>query len=214
MKKYRILLMLAVAILPAVLPGGCGTSPNSRFYTLTSLHPPVKAGGAKADAKDMVLALGPISIPDYLDRPQIVVRSSRNELVLGEFDRWAGSLRSDVSRVLIENISVFLAENPVSVVSWRQGIPSDLRVSVDVSRFDVRPASDVLLKAQWAIFSRDGKAMLLMNESEIAEPFAGGGYDAAVAAMGKVLEGLGREIAGDIQSLLANPAAGKQIPFP
>ncbi|MRR34308.1 membrane integrity-associated transporter subunit PqiC [bacterium] len=200
----------AAALLLAVCLGGCGTSPNARFYTLTSLSPPEKPGEAKTGSKDVVVGLGPVSIPDYLDRPQIAVRSSRNELILGEFDRWAGSLRSDVARVLMENLSTLLATDAWSVVSWRQGIPSDYRVAVDVSRFDIRHGTDVLLKAQWVVFSKDGKGMLLMRESEIVEPLTGTGYESAVACMGRALEVLGREIALGVKSVQADSAGNKE----
>lgn len=197
------------AVLLAVSLAGCGVSPSPRFYTLASLATSETPGQARDGGEDVVLGLGPVTIPDYLDRPQIAVRSSGNELVIGEYDRWAGSLRNDVTRVLMENLSALLRAGSVSVVSWRQGIPSDYRVSVDVSRFDVRPGTDVILKAQWAVFAKDGKGMLLMRESEIAEPLAGSGYGTAVAAMGKALEGLGREIARGVQSVNSNQAGDK-----
>ena len=138
------------------------------------------------------------------------MRSSRNELVLGEFDRWAGSLRSDVARVLMENLSTLLATDALSVVSWRQGIPSDYRVAVDVSRFDIRSGKDVILKVQWVVFSKDGKGMLLMRESEIVEPLTGTGYESAVACMGRALEVLGRDIALGIKSVQADSARNKE----
>lgn len=197
------------ALLLVVSLAGCGASPCARFYTLASLNHPGTAGVA-GSGEDIILGLGPVTIPDYLDRPQIAVRSAGNELVLGEYDRWAGSLKHDVSRVLMENLSVLLKADSVSVVSWRQGIPSDCRVSVDLSRFDVRPGSQVVLKAQWAVFARDGKGMLLMKESKIAEPLAGNGYDTVVAAMGKALEGLGREIASGVKSVRANLSENRQ----
>jgi uncharacterized lipoprotein YmbA len=200
----------AAALLLAVCLGGCGTSPSSRFYTLTSLRPPEKPAEAKSGGKDVVVGVGPVSIPDYLDRPQIAVRSSRNELVLGEFDRWAGSLRSDVARVLMENLSMLLTTEAVSVVSWRQGIPSDYRVAVDVSRFDIRPGTDVFLKAQWVVFARDGKGMLFMRESEIVEPLTGAGYESAVDGMGRALGALGREIARGVKAVQAGSAGNKE----
>ena len=200
----------AAALLLAVSLGGCGTSPNSRFYTLTSLPPPEKPGDAKNGGKDVVVGLGPVSIPDYLDRPQIAIRSSRNELVLGEFDRWAGSLRSDVARVLMENLSTLMAADAVSVVSWRQGIPSDFRVAVDVSRFDIRSGKDVILKVQWVVFSKDGKGVLLMKESEIVEPLTGAGYESAVDCMDRALEALGREIALGVKSVQTGSSGNKE----
>ena len=66
-----------------------------------------------------VVAVGPVAIPDYLDRPQILTRSGPSELQLAEFERWAGSLEKDVSRVLAENLSTLLEKDHVIVLRSR-----------------------------------------------------------------------------------------------
>jgi len=91
---FRILVLLALFL------GACGTTHNSRYYTLT----PVPVGqDRKPDEPGtvpVVLGIGPVTLPDYLDRPQIVLRTSQNELVFSEYSRWAGSLATDTVRVL------------------------------------------------------------------------------------------------------------------
>lgn len=152
-----------------LLLSGCGTTSGSRFYTL----PPVQntTAGTKTASTDasVVLGVGPVTIPDYLDRPQIVVRSSHNELLVSEFNRWAGSLQNDTGRVVRENLDALLAGDGISVTSWRRGIPGAYRVSVDVSRFEAIDKKVVVLKAQWAIFGGDGARVLLVHDSDVRE---------------------------------------------
>lgn len=186
---------LFAAVCGSAILSGCGATSTSRFYTLTPVQP--IASGAKAPSPEaaVTLSVGPVNIPDYLDRPQIVVRSSHNELLLSEFNRWAGSLQSDTARVLRENLENLLAEDGLSVTSWRRGIPSMYRVSVDVSRFEATDDTVVVLKAQWVLFGGDSSTVLLVRDSHIREEVRGNGIDPNVAAMGRALEILSREIA-------------------
>jgi len=200
-QEVRIALFAAVC--GSVILAGCGTSPTSRFYTLPPVQPTVVGTGAPSPEAVVTLSVGPITISDYLDRPQIVVRSSQNELLLSEFNRWAGSLQSDTARVLRENLEKMLAGDGISVTSWRRGIPSVHRVSVDVSRFEATGETAVVLKAQWAVFGGDGANVLMVRDSDIREEVRGGGIEPVVAAMGRALESLSREIARGVRGITA-----------
>jgi len=63
--------------------------------------------------------VGPVELPEYLDRPQIMTCESRNELQFAEFDRWAGSLEKAFSRVLAVNLSILLSTDRVAVYPWK-----------------------------------------------------------------------------------------------
>lgn len=190
-----------LAILAASL-GGCGSTPASRFYHLDSLAGGSGTGQAAQGGK-MVVAIGPVRIPDYLDRPQIITRRGENEFRLSEFDRWAGSLENDIVRVLSENVSAQLPPSHYLVIRWspllESQIASSYRVELIVNRFEGELDGQVVLKAQWGIFS-DGK-FILHNESRIAEPVAGKDYSLLVRAMSAALEKLSRDIAAEITSL-------------
>ena len=81
---------------------GCASSPQSRFYALDPMEPSQAATGDASDAGRIIVAIGPVAIPDYMDRPQIVTRSGRNEVVVNEFDRWSGSFEDDISGRLMK----------------------------------------------------------------------------------------------------------------
>jgi uncharacterized lipoprotein YmbA len=186
-----------------VILTGCASSPSSKFYQLN----PVQNKTSVSDVSpynSLVIAIGPVRIPDYLDRPQIVTRSGKNELKLSEFHRWAGSLESDVTRVLVEDISGLLPADLFSVVRWTpylEGqVPASYRVEVLVDRFEGTPGDSVLLKAQWGVFAPN-RSLLLKRESLIIEQINGSSYDALVVAMSSALERLSRDIAGGIRNV-------------
>ena len=198
----RPLVPLGLAV---ILLAGCASSPTSKFYLLSPLqHRTAIARGASLENPGTI-AVGPVRIPDYLDRPQIVTRAGKNGLRLSEFDRWAGSLESDVARVLAEDISSRLPAGRYSVAPWtpylESQVPASYRVEVLVDRFDGRLGDSVLLKAQWTVFAGN-RSMLLKRESLIRERVDGGSYDALVGAMNGALEKLGSDISEGILSAL------------
>lgn len=101
--------------------GGCASSKQARFYTLSPMSAPGDLPKRVPAEQRMAVAIGPVAIPDYLNRPQIVSRSGPRELKLAEFERWAGSLEEDISRVVAENLSVLLAPDNVTVLRWGGG---------------------------------------------------------------------------------------------
>jgi hypothetical protein len=198
---FRIAI-LSIGII-SFLVAGCGSSAPSRFYTLSSLKSAEPIQPPAGENIKTIVRMGPVDIPDYLDRPQIVTRTSQNELYFAEFDRWGGSLRNDVSRVLIENLSSILAAGHVTVVPWKQYAPGAYRVPLTISRLDVTPGGNLYLKAQWSIIDKDGKTMTAFRETNIGKPVNGTGYNVVVTAISDALTDLSQEIAASIKSTVA-----------
>lgn len=198
----RALFTLALFV---VILAGCASSPSSKFYQLNPLQKSALITRDASPEQKLMIAIGPVRIPDYLDRPQIVTRAGKNELRLSEFDRWAGSLESDVTRVLVEDISSLLAADRFFVVRWtpylESRVPASYRVEVLVERFEGTLGDSVLLKAQWAVFAKD-KRLLLKKEAEIREGMNGSSYESLVASMSSALERLSRDISGGINAVL------------
>ena len=202
----RSLFTLALVV---VLLAGCASSPPSKFYQLSPLQNRTVVTWDASLEKPEMIAIGPVHIPDYLDRPQIVTRAGKNELRLSEFDRWSGSLDSDVTRVLVEDISGLLPSDHFSVVPWipylESQVPASYRVEVIVDRFEGTLGDSVLLKAQWMVFAKN-RSMLLNRESLIREQITGDSYDALLGAMSSALEKLSSDISGGILFVLPQEA--------
>jgi hypothetical protein len=176
---------------------GCGSTAPSRFYTLTSLM----NGDDRTDhyivAHNSSVEVGPVTLPKYLDRPQIVTRSSPNIVQTAEFDRWAEPLKNGVLRVLVENLSHLLAKDRLSVYSWEATTPADYRVRVHVFRFDGQLGKKVVLTAGWIIDNKNNET-LLENRSTVTEASVQSNYEAMVSAASRALAVLSRNIAEDV----------------
>lgn len=197
--------VLAVAFVGLLLVSCSGTQP-SRFYTLSSLS---DDGGATTSvaSSDLAVGVGPISLAKYLDRPEMVRRSTPNEFELAQFDRWGESLGDVFPRVMAENLSVLLATDQVFLLPRRRATTIDYQVEVQVTRFDADVGGPAVLAARWELFDNKGKS-LAVNRSTFTEAIgdddsetAGGAdYGAVARAMSQTVAALSREIASAITS--------------
>ena len=186
---------LFACALSLALAGCLGSSRPSRFYTLAPLQIRNGQGGTPPDA---TLAIGPVEIPESIDRPQIVTRTGANELVVAEFDRWGGSLDTEISGALVATVRDRLASQQIAVAPWRStilsGVGPSYRAAVSVSRFDGIPGQSVVLQGRWELIGQSGES-LGVREATVTERIDGAGYDALVAAMQRALVRFGQQMA-------------------
>jgi len=199
-RLFQILIVFNLGLLLVVL-FGCTASPRSRFYLLSPLDATDPQVKPSVEERCLSIGIGPIRIPDYLDRPQIVTRGVSSEIVLAEFDRWGEPVKENLIRTLAENLSVLLCTDTIVFFPWRGGIPIDYRIEMEVLRLDGSLGGNVSLEAWWVIFNGDGKKMLLSKKSNITEAVGGQDYKSLVAAKGRALGHLSRDIAAAIKTL-------------
>jgi uncharacterized lipoprotein YmbA len=195
--RTRTLLRAVVLLLALVsLFSACaGKSAPSKFYMLNSLpQSPLSAveGGT--------IGVFPITVPDYLDRPQIVTRVSENEISFDEFRRWAEPLKDSFTNALVQDLSTLLNTARVIKTTESPGIPMALRVGVKVVQFDGTLGGDVVLVVKWGLFGQEGKKLLVGKRSTFKEATGAETYEAYVAAESRAVSALSREIAEAIKA--------------
>ena len=167
---------------------GCTTSPNSRFFTLVPQPAAASAGRSPA-----TVAVKPVELAKYLDRPQIVRRSDAYELQISDVERWGEEMRDMVTRVLIENLSLRLPASQVVGTSGSLTIRADVTVEVDISRFDADQNGKVFLDARSAV-QREGRRPSVWSDRITVQPASPSVTD-LVAAMSEALGELSDHIA-------------------
>jgi hypothetical protein len=178
----------------------CGTTAPTKFYLLSTL--PGSGSGPSHPAHPTAIGVGPVEVASYLDRQEIVTRHGPNELGISEFHLWAEPLESNLSQVLVENLSVLLSADPVSLSPFPGPTPVDYRVEVKVLRLEGKFGENASLVARWALFHAEGQEALPMRESSFSEPTQVPDYVALVSAQSRAVAALSREIAEAIQAVL------------
>ena len=184
---------------------GCPGNAPTRLYVLTA----TTDKPASTSPEGLAIGVGPITLPRYLDRPQIVTRVEANSLDQANLDQWGGDLNDNITRVVATNLSNLLATDRVSLSPWKDGAPLDYQVTLDVSRFEQDKDGNAVLNVFWSIVNPKDGTVLLMRRSSYTQPAGEPAsqsdnarpFDAQAAAMSRDLALFSHDIAAAITGL-------------
>jgi uncharacterized lipoprotein YmbA len=183
----------AVPCLLLIFAAGCASA-TSRFYSLSA------AGAPAATPSTLSVAVGPVSVPAAVDRPQFVVSTGPNQVRLDEFNRWAAPLQNDISRVVAENLVAMLGTPLVTLSAQTLSAAADYRAVIEVQSFDSALGDATTLDAVWTVRrTRDGKSQT--GRTTVREPAPGNSYEALAAAHSRGVARLSRDIADAVGAL-------------
>lgn len=191
-----------MTITTVLLVAGCSSSPQAKFYTLNPL--PASVAPTTTDNTMVAIKIGPVTIPDALDQPQIVTRTGANTLKLAEFHRWGSTLQDDLARILGENIAILLPTNRITLSQEITLLPIDYQVIVNIRELGGELGGTVTLNADWLIKPSKDKPVTA-NKSVLQETAASANYRDFVAAQSRLLAKLSREITDAIKQQMATP---------
>ncbi len=191
----------------ALLLGACSPlaprPDRSRFYVLTPLVLTDPTSSATLPGRRLALGLGPVNVPPYLDRPEVVTRVNPNELKPAGYERWAEPLGTQIRGTLAMNLATLLKTDRVVAFPWYGGTALDYVVTVDVYAFERDPENRADLVARWLV--KDGRAgtVLRAEETRLHEAAASETTADLVAALSRALGELSRAIASAIEGFRA-----------
>ena len=192
-KRYGFLLSFVL-----VFCGCRGATPPVEFYTLSPISPSNANEMVKTDLQSIAIGVGPITLPEYLDRTKIVTRSGQNRLSVSEFHRWGGSLDKEILRILAENLSILLKSSRVFVYPWVGEFRPDYSISFVINAFEGQPGSKVQLKVNWTLIDNTGSGKTVHRISRIEATAVEADFDAIAAAKSRIIADFSKEIVEEI----------------
>jgi uncharacterized lipoprotein YmbA len=187
-----------------LLSAGCipiPRSPSPRFYVLQSIKEPGNIAIADAGSlNDFVVGIGPITLPEYFNRPQIVTNNNDDTIEYAQFDRWAESLDAAIVRIIGQNISILAPKINVEIFPWNSVIPVRYQVIMEVVELDCRFNAQAALFMQWSVLDAQ-KKVLLTKRSEYRNPIGSRNYAGLVKALSVICESASREITAALAEL-------------
>lgn len=200
MKKKNgwIAFALATLLVAALLSAGCGRTTPVAYYRLTA----VADGRTPATSflpSPVVIGIGPVALPEYLDRSQIVTRRGANRLLLADSHRWAEPLADNIARVVRENLARSLGNERLLLHPWPVSAGVDRQVVIDILGFEAGDDGSILLEAAWSLKDAAGKVLLARRSSHrlsVAQPQD---YDLQVGMLSEALARLSEEIAAALR---------------
>jgi uncharacterized protein len=191
--KTKHIIQLFLINCVAVAAAGCASSP-SRFYTLNST-----AAGDGTPAASYGVAVGPVSIPALVDRPQFMVQVATNRVAIDEFNRWAEPLNDGIARVVAGDLAALLGTPQVATAPLASFNPA-WRVSIDIQRFESVRGKSVLVEAVWVVHRTATGGATSSGRTVASEPVSGDSFDALAAAHSRALAKVSSDIAATIRS--------------
>ena len=182
---------------------GCASAPKENYYILSS-SAPIERAQIVASMPATRIVVGPVTIPEIVDRPQIVTRVAPNQVAILEQQRWAESLKTEIPRVVAENLAALLGTPRVSTYAQSGASDADYRVTLEVQRFESKLNEAVTIEALWAIRRNAGEKPKT-GHSVVREPVASPGYDGLVTAHSRALASISHDIAEAIRAASAAP---------
>ena len=175
---------------------GCAASHKVSVYTLQMPSYPEMQALA---ASETSILLDPVTLPELVNRPQLVVHTDDHQVKIIESSRWAQTLKDEVGAVLAANLARDLGTLRVFLHAHEMSDEPQIRVAVNVLRFESRPGVVATIEALWTI-RYNGSSAAVTGRSMVRETVQDDGYPSLLAAHGRALARISQAIAERIRS--------------
>ncbi|MCV6605654.1 MAG: PqiC family protein [Porticoccaceae bacterium] len=177
----------------AALLAGCSSTPQSNYYLLHST-----ATNASSPC-DCSIGIGPVTVAEYLNRPQITTSAEPGRLNIDQFHRWGEPLRHNIERTVLENLATLTGSSQLRIHPWRQGQRPGYRVAINILSMD-RAAGNATVKVQWQVDAEAGQSSGTQLQT-FSSPVADDSYAALAQGFSQALLQLSEKIAEQLDSL-------------
>jgi uncharacterized lipoprotein YmbA len=181
-------LRCAGLLLCATSVAACAHSADPTFFAL-SPQP-----GPALRSQPLKIELRRVGMPGYLDRPQIVRRATPERLDLEGDERWGSPLDEMVSATLAEDLAQRLPSSVVFAESGAISAIADVRVEVQLLRFERGADGLVALSAEVAVHSASSDSSATNRYTANEKPPSGRTSD-VVISLSRLLAQLADRIA-------------------
>jgi uncharacterized lipoprotein YmbA len=187
----RLAILAALAATACSLVGG-GLKEN--FYVLSGPDTPPPAATENA----LVIYVGPVAVPDSVDRWPMVLHNSANAVDLTEEHRWAEPVKAAIPRVVGEHLMRLLNTPRVMFSRIGTSLDVDYRVALEVQRFDSSLQDGASVDVLWTITGKRAGGVR-SGRSSVREPATSATPEGVAAAHSRALARVAADIAAAIR---------------
>jgi uncharacterized lipoprotein YmbA len=173
---------LPAAASALILLGACAVSHPDHFYILSTQ--PAGAGPARTSPAAPAVLI--VTLPSVVDRPEMVLNTSADDVVVQEHERWAAPLADLVTQTLARDLERRRGDLLVADSSANRARGSVIKVNVDVVQLTVHRGRETSIEAHWRILDpRTGKD--LTGGDVFSAPLGQDDYGAVAQALSRCL---------------------------
>ena len=190
----------AVVACVGLVMAGCASSPPPDWHSLVPAAPAQTTPAPPPAARTLVI--GVVTLPDEVDRPQLVVRGAGGAPLRLDAERWSEPLKAQLPRALALALAPQLPATLVTAAPGGAVLLPTWRVTIDVQRFELQRGPDrAVLRAVWLLSPggvRGDGPTPPPQLFETAVPATGSGPAALVAAMAAAVAQLSGQISRSV----------------
>jgi len=196
--KYCLSLCAACLILSGCI--SIPTSPTPRFYALSAVNGN-RVSKKIEIASGLIIGVGPVKIPEYLDRPQMVTISQEKMLKFDEFDRWGESLDLGIARLIREDLTAMLPEANITMYPWNPLIAVKYQVVPELVQMDSQLDGDMHLIVQWSVIDLQNSKTVIIKRFDYRAIIVPQNYSGLAKALSSSCAALSSQIAQELAAL-------------
>ena len=147
----------------------------------------------------MGIGVGPVSLAEYIDRPNLVIAESPNQLSVAENHRWAGDLSASIARVTAANLGRRMKTGNVQVYPWRNDGGIRYQIALDIRQLHAESDGYAVIEAGWRAYALPERTVRASRTFVDREALVSDGYESLVAAESRLLSRLAKDIASALR---------------
>lgn len=130
------------------LLAGCHPSIDPNLYVL---NPKPFTVNLQKNQQHILIGIDSVTLPQYLDNPQLMIFTTPHQSNLFEHDQWAEPLSSNIQRVLQTNLINSLHGTAVEIAPWDSDFYPQHHLRVEITQFKVDKQGHSNLRAIYTI---------------------------------------------------------------
>lgn len=183
----------ALFVLAGLVLASCGTSPQTHYFTLTTVPGTAQERGSISSP----VTVAAVHVPPSLDRRELMRRTGANTVEISDQDRWTAPLGEMSRRVLSQDLAARLPKDMV-VLPDAPSPPHTRQIVVTLAEFGPDANGKTTLAGSWSLLEGT-QATPVWRRDVTLETRSPAGAGSEAMAMSELLG----ELAGQIASTLA-----------
>jgi len=191
---------------------GCISIPNSptpRYYAFVPVHEN-QVSKKVIIAPGIIIGIGPVKIPEYQDRPQIVTITQDHMLQFAQFDRWGESLDLGLANLIREDMTLMLPAAKLTLYPWNPSVAVKYQVAIEVVQLDSQFNKGLFLAVQWMIIDVQTSKTMIIKRSEFHRSINPPNYSGLAQTLSTACASLSSQIAEALGKLKDDAPAIKK----
>lgn len=133
----------------------CTRSKEPQYYLLNPIAMPNKQMN---HYNNLHLGIDDITIPDYLEKPQVMISYSPNRVELEEYHQWVGALDKNIKSVISTNLTSLLPGAIVENSPWNAKFKPNYQLQIDIEQFTIDMQGNSILRAEFILYHENNIA--------------------------------------------------------